>query len=70
MSLAGKVSITITRKKSDEQTERKAEEFLHWIGSSNQPTGFKSQVSTAQVIARRESMNYCHAEDIELVLRS
>src|SRR5262247_1338747 len=65
MSLAGKVSITITRKKSDEQTERKAEEFLHWIGSSNQPTGFKSQVSTAQVIARRDSMNYCHAHDIK-----
>ena len=34
MPFSGKVSIRISRKKRDEQDERKAEKFLHWVGNA------------------------------------
>ena len=34
MPFSGKVSIRISRKKTDEQDERKAEIFLHWVGNA------------------------------------
>jgi hypothetical protein len=34
MPFFGKVSIRISRKKEEKQDERKAEQFLHWVGNA------------------------------------